>query len=85
MLDNGDPLWSAGMRRVRELSKPREVQRGFKVFEVISQASKVYHGLQRHIADFRGICRVWRHIIECPLTVSYLDSSKTLDNPTGMQ
>ena len=55
MSDNGDPLWSTGMRWVRELNKPCKVQRGFEVFEVSSQASKAYCGLQRHIVDFGGI------------------------------
>ena len=47
--------WSTGMRWVREPSKPHEVRRGFEVFEVSSQASKVYRRLQKHIVDFGGI------------------------------
>ena len=57
MSDNGDPLWSAGMRQVRELSKPHEVRRGFKVFEVISQASKCIMG-------FKGISQTSEAYVE---------------------
>ena len=43
------------MRQVRELNKPCEVQRGFKVFKVSLWALKAYCRLQSHITEFRGV------------------------------
>ena len=64
MSDNGDPLWSTGMRQVRELNKPHEVQRGFEVFEVSAQASKAFCGLKGILWTLEAYHRLWTHIID---------------------